>query len=127
MKKITKIALLLFLMTSSSVFAQKFILKVSNDCEKIVFKNYSQQETIIGKISVMHKTNSGFSTPEIIGGFETGGFNTESQFAEKVKIKGNDYLVVETSKEFDGKLKVSLSYDNKKLKKNTCIVNIEDK
>lgn len=127
MKKFTKIAAFLFFMSSSLVCAQKFMLKVSNDCENIVFKNYSSTEAVTGKISLMHKTKSGFSTPEIMGGFETGGFNTESQFDGKVKIKGNDYLVVETQKDFDGKLKVSLSYDNKMFKKNTCIVNIDDK
>lgn len=127
MKKFKKIIAVLFLMACTSVFAQKFMLKIPGNYGKVSFKNFSSQEKISGTISFMQKTKTGFSTPEIIGGFEVNGTNSESAFEGKISLTEDDYLIVTTSKELDGKLKVSLSRENNRIKKSTLCVNFQDK
>lgn len=84
MKKFKKIIAVLFLMASASVFAQKFMLKIPGNYGKVSFRNFSSQEKISGTISFMQKTKTGFSTPEIIGGFEVDGTNSEATFEGKI-------------------------------------------
>ena len=128
MKKFKKIiAVLFFLMVSASVFAQKFMLKIPGNYGKDSLRNFSSQEKISGTISFMQKTKTGFSTPEIIGGFEVDGTNSEAAFEGKISLKEGNYLIVTTSKELDGKLKVSLSRENNRIKKSILYVNFQDK
>ena len=127
MKKFKKIIAVLFLMASASVFAQKFMLKIPGNYGKVSFKNFSSQEKISGTISFMQKTKTGFSMPEIIGGFEVDGTNSEAAFEGKISLKEDSYLIVTTSKELDGKLKVSLSRENNRIKKSILYVNFQDR
>ena len=89
--------------------------------------DYKFVNAITATVSFMQKTKTGFSTPEIIGGFEVDGTNSEAAFEGKISLKEDNYLIVTTSKELDGKLKVSLSRENNRIKKSILYVNFQDK
>ncbi|WP_296322483.1 hypothetical protein [Treponema sp. UBA3813] len=123
MKKI--ITFLLISLISISAFCKNISIKVTGeDYNKIRIHNYSSFEKISGIVKKMEKSNNGFGAPSILDRFTVEGIDGETDI--KGKIKEDGYLVIVLDKEYDGKIKASLSYKNYP-GYDIVIINFEDK
>ena len=115
MKKI--ITFLLISLISISAFCKNISLKVTGeDYNKIRIHNYSSFEKISGIVKKMEKSNNGFGAPSILDRFTVEGIDGETDIKGKIK----------EDKEYDGKIKASLSYKNYP-GYDIVIINFEDK